>query len=356
MSVGDPRSGRRTDEPAGERRPGAPTIKDVAARAGVSKATVSKYLNVSHGYSVAPATRKRIEEAIEELEFRPSALARGLTRGATMTIGLVMADIASFFYPDLVAAVQRVVEKAGYTLVLGSTGGSAERELDIIRSMTHGRVDGLMLASVRAGSQDIRYLRNLGLPLVLAARDLPELVADTVVVDNVEGAVRAVEHLRALGHRRIGHVTGDLTVKPFLDRRRGFDQATADLPETPVATGPTSIEGGRLVTRELLSRAPRPTAVFFSNDTMALGGLMACADLGLDVPGDVSLVGFDDVSAARLPGIDLTTVSSATTWVGERAAELLLERILDPEVAETGPRLVVRSTDVVVRGSTRSIA
>ncbi|WP_157987823.1 LacI family DNA-binding transcriptional regulator [Jiangella endophytica] len=331
-----------------------PTIKDVAERAGVTKATVSKYLNRAHGYAMAASTRERIRAAIQELDFQPSPLARGLSRSATSTIGLVVADIRSQFYPDLVASIQTAAEAAGYTLVLGSSGDDPGRELDIIRSMAHRRVDGVVLVAVRSESDHIHYLRRRGIQIVLASRDLPELVADTVVVDSLAGARSAVRHLRSLGHRRLAHVAGEATVKPFADRRRGFSLETADLAGLPVEVAASTIEGGRAAARALLDVASPPTGIFFASDTMALGGLMACADLGLRVPDDVSIVGFDNVTVGQLPGIGLTTVDSDAARVGEEATELLLKRILAPADAAADPVLVTRPAELVVRTSADS--
>ncbi|TDE03412.1 LacI family DNA-binding transcriptional regulator [Jiangella asiatica] len=333
--------------------PARVTIKDVAERAGVTKATVSKYLNRAHGYAMAPSTRERIRAAIQDLDFQPNPLARGLTRSATTTIGLVVADIRSQFYPELVHSIQVATEGAGYTLVLGSSGDDPARELDIVRSMAHRRVDGVVLVAVRSASDNIEYLRQRGIQIVLASRDLPELVADTVVVDSLAGARAAVRHLRDLGHRRIAHVGGELTVKPFADRRRGFELETADLAgraELPAATAASTIEGGRAATRGLLDVERPPTAIFFATDTMALGGLMACADLGLEVPRDVSIAGFDNVTVGELPGIGLTTVDSDAARVGEQATELLLRRVLGSGDAD--PVLITRPAELVVRTST----
>lgn len=338
-------------EGAEARRPSQPTINDVAARAGVSKATVSKYLNVALGYSVAPKTRARIEAAIRELDYHPSPIARSLTSGATMTIGLVIADITNPFFPDLVASVQGVVEKAGYNLLLGSSGRDADREVEIVRSMTQRRVDGLILASVQGGTGDLGFVEDLRLPCVLASRDLPELIWDTVVVDNFRGPALAVKHLRDLGHRRIGYVASDPTVKPFRDRLHGFEAATADLTDAVTVTVGSMMEDGRLGTHELLARNPRPTAIHYANDVMALGGLVACAELALSVPWDVSIIGHDNISAGSLPGIGLTTVDSAASWVGARAAEMLLRRVGESAEHEP-PELVVRPAKLILRSST----
>lgn len=330
-----------------------PTIKDVADRAGVTKATVSKYLNRAHGYAMAASTRERIRAAIQELDFEPSPLARGLTRSATSTLGLVVADIRSQFYPDLVASIQTAAEAAGYTLVLGSSGDDPHREFDIVRSMAHRRVDGVVLVAVRSESDNIDYLRRRGIQIVLASRDLPDLVADTVVVDSLAGGRAATRHLISLGHRRLAHVAGEATVKPFADRRRGFEleAASSSGPEPAVEIAASTIEGGRAAARALLDVAEPPTGIFFASDTMALGGLMACADLGLRVPDDVSVVGFDNVTVGQLPGIGLTTIDSDAVRVGELATELLLTRILGPRDADPEPTLVTRPALLVERTS-----
>lgn len=338
----------------GESQPtrGKPTIKDVAERAGVSKGTVSKYLNVRSGYAVSIATRRKIEEAIVDLNYRPSAIARSLTSGATMNIGLVIADITNPFFPDLVASVQGVLEETGYKLLLGSTGRDTGREVDIIRSMTDRRVDGLILASVQGGVNELDFLKQIGIPCVLASRDLPELVWDTVVVDNFRGTQLAIKHLRDLGHTRIGYVGANPAVKPFEDRLRGFQQATADLPDASTITVNGIMEDGRLGTHDLLARSPQPTALHFANDQMALGGLVACEELALRVPWDVSIVGYDNIRAGSLPGIGLTTVDSAAARVGAQATEMLLQRIAGMTFGEVPPRLQIRPTKLILRSST----
>lgn len=343
---------QRSSDPPEVRGRTTPTINDVAERAGVSKGTVSKYLNVRSGYAVSAGARERIEGAIRDLNYRPSAIARSLTRGATLNIGLVIADIKNPFFPDLVASVQDVLEERGYKVLLGSTGRDTGREVDIIHSMTEHRVDGLMLASVQGGVEELRFLERMGVPCVLASRDLPELIWDTVVVDNVRGAQLAVKHLRDLGHRRIGYVGSDPDVKPFADRLHGFQLATDDLPETAVLIKGGMMEDGRRGTHELLSRSARPTALHYANDQMALGGLVACEELALRVPWDVSIVGYDNISAGSLPGIGLTTVDSAAASVGARAAEMLFERIGGLTNEDQPPRRIHEPTRLILRSST----
>ena len=355
MSAGSGQGGHPEEGVEGERgeprRPSTVTIKDVAAHAGVSKATVSKYLNVNLGYSVAPKTREKIESAIRELDYHPNPIARSLTSGTSMTIGLVIADIKNPFFPDIVSSVQDVVEAGGYNLLLGASGRDTGREVEIIGSMIRRRVDGLILASVQGSAADLELIEESGMPCVLASRDLSELRWDTVVINNVQGTEIAIKHLRDLGHTRIGFVGSDPTVKPFADRLKGFEAATAGLPHATKVTVGSMMEDGRAGAHELLARTPRPTALHFVNDVMALGGLMACSELALSVPWDVSIVGYDNITAGALPGIGLTTVDSQAAWVGQRASELLLDRIAD-RAEHQEPTPVVQPPKLILRSST----
>lgn len=352
VKAGEGRVAGAVDPGSGKGR--AVTIKDVAEHAGVTKATVSKYLNRAQGYAIKRETRGRIETAINELDYRPSPLARGLTRAPTSTMGLVVADIVNQFYPQLITGVQAVADESGYTLMLGSSGEDPDRELDLIRAMVHRGVDGLVLVSVRAEAEDILTLRRRGMHIALAGRDLSTLVADTVVGDNQQGAEDATRYLRDLGHRRFAHVAGDPHAKPFLDRCTGFQRATEGLPgehAVAIARSTSSLEDGRRAAREVLDVAEPPTALFFATDSLALGGLQACADLGLRVPEDVSLMGFDNVVVSSLPGVQLSTVDSEAQKMGQEATELLVKRITKVQ-QDAAPILRMKRTKIVPRAST----
>ncbi|SED66153.1 transcriptional regulator, LacI family [Ruania alba] len=333
------------------------TISDVARRAGVTKSTVSKYLNSSAGYYVAAETRELIEAAIRELDFEPSVIARGLTQHRTMTIGLVAADIRNPFYPDLVAGVQEAVEPAGYTVVLGSTGSDPERERAIVRSMIRRQVDGVIMCSARLQVAEIESLMSSRTRLVLASRNLPTLVTDTVVVDNHAGAGMAVDHLAELGHTRIAHIAGPQDVVPFQDRLIGHRDALAQhglaAEELIVVAAGSSTEAGAEAMATLLDGAAQPTAVFVGNDNMALGAMDLVRSRGLSVPDDISIVGFDDIALASSSFISLTTVDSMAGVIGRDAARLLLDRLAAREdAAQDDLREVVHQPVLRVRGTT----
>lgn len=307
------------------------TMQDVARRAGVTKGTVSKYLNAGAGYYVAAETRARIEAAIRELDFEPNAIAQGLTQNRTMTIGLVAADIRNPFYPDLVAGVQRIVEPAGYTLVLGSSGSDPERERAIVRSMLRRQVDGVILSSARMRESELESLIQSGVRVVLASRNLLELVTDTVVTDNRAGGQLAVEHLARLGHRRIAHIAGPQDVVPFRDRLEGFRlgmQAHGlDVDESLIQEVSSSFAGGADVAERIFSHSPMPTAIFVANDNIALRVMDVARKHALRIPEDVSIVGFDNIALAENSFIALTTIDSQAGLLGEDAATMLLDRL-----------------------------
>jgi len=353
------RSGSRETAPRTAKKSTRSTIQDVAERAGVTKSTVSKYLNAgSGGYYVSAQTRERIEAAIESLRFEPSLIAQGLTHNRTMTIGLIAPDIRNPFYPDLVAGVQDVLEDAGYTLLLGSSNSDPEREMAIARSMIRRQVDGVILGSARMQAEDIESLMESGMRFVLASRDLPHLVTDSVTVDNRAGAELAVDHLVELGHRRIAHVAGPQDVVPFRNRLWGYRHALIrhgidPVDDLVVIAASSAPEAGAAAARELLDREARPTAIFMGNDNMALGAMDAARQRGLRIPEDVSIVGFDNIALTANSFISLTTVDSRAAELGAEAASLLLGRLAasdDPPYDDV--RTVVERPILRVRGTT----
>lgn len=332
-------------------------MADVALASGVSKATVSKALDAKRRYYVADLTRQRVEEVSQRLGFQPSSVARNLRVRRTWTIGVVVPSLRNPFYPDLVAGVADIAGPAGYTLLHGTTNGDSDVEGDVVRTMSSREVDGLVMAGARSGARDLSALRDSGLPAVLASRDVPGAPLDTVVVDNRLGARLAVAHLAQHGHERIAHVAGPSDVAPFLERARGWSEELSARglpagPELSVRTSGTQAADGAEAVRDLLGRAPRPSAVFVGNDLMALGALQACVARGVRVPQDLAIVGFDNVWVGAISAVPLTTVDSRAEDVGRRAADLLLAA-LDGESPDgpPEPRTVVLAPELVVRGS-----
>lgn len=333
------------------------TIADVAAAAGVSKATVSKFLGGKE-YYVAAETRRRIAEAVRELDFQPNAMAQGLSRQRSDTIGVVVASVANPFYPELIAGVEDVIGASEYTLLLGSSDGQAGKEARIVRSMMQRQVDGVIMASVTMRDGEVARLAESGLSVVLASRNLSRSLVDTVMVDNVMGGRLAAQHLLWHGHGRIAHINGPQDVVPFRSRLTGFAEELrangvplgADL----IVPSLTTAEAGAEAGERLLDLPEPPTAVFVANDSMALGVLDACARRGVRIPEDLAVIGFDGIWVGGLPGVRLTTVDSKARQVGRSAAHLLAARIDARRSAEapvTSPETLVLHPELVVRRS-----
>lgn len=324
-----------------------PTIRDVAERAGVSKSLVSLVLRGSE--QVRPEKRQAVLAAVEELGYRPNAAARSLSERRTRTVGVLLNDMRNPWFVELLDGLNSRLHDGGLHMLLAD--GHLNRRLgdDLIRTFTDLRVDGLVAVGTLPPSEELRTAAGR-IPMVVAGAREPALPGvDVVAGDDELGARLATEHLIGLGHRRIGHIAGQGVVGAL--RRRGFEAVMREhgpADAALVAQGDLTEEGGYRATVRLLAGPERPTAVFAFNDMACVGALSAAEELGLKVPRDLSLVGYDNTYLSRLRHLWLTTVDTAGHEVGRRAAQRLLDRIDDParpgEVVLTTPALEVRGT------------
>jgi LacI family transcriptional regulator len=329
------------------------TISDVAARAGVGVGTVSRVLNGRA--NVRPLTRAKVLDAIDALEYRPSPIARNLSLRRTHVIGVVVPFFTSHSAVERVRGVASVLARSPYDLMLFDIEAEERRE-HAFRLFERGdRSDGLLLLSLVPPDDDVERLRNARLPCVLV--DAPHVGFPSIVIDDVRGGELATSHLTGLGHRRIAFI-GDKPPDPFRfassrDRTLGYQQALAQAGIEPrqeyVREGTQSHQIARGIAIDLLRLPQRPTAVFAASDAQALGVLEAARILGIRVPEELSVVGFDDVEVAALVG--LTTVRQPLFESGRRGAELLLgmlaegpEQAVDPVVEQLPVEVVIRST------------
>jgi LacI family transcriptional regulator, galactose operon repressor len=328
------------------------TIRDVARRAGVSPMTVSRVINRSP--SVSSTTRARVEDAIAELGYIPSRLARGLSAQRTGTLALIVPDVANPFFTLIVRGSEDVARRAGYRLLLCDTRADLDAEREVIDELIAHRVEGILIAPVSDRSRDhLRRLARFDVPYVLVDRAIPGIDADTVLGDSAGGAQRLVEHLIALGHRRIGMITESDAVSTARDRRRGYEAAlgAAGLEADPalLVEGTVDPDGGRDGMRRLLELEQPPTAVFTVNNLVALGAIEAVRETGREVPDDVALVCFDDIEYASRLHPFLTVMEQPAETFGTLGTQLLLERI-ERRVPDR-PRTVVLPAQFVVRRS-----
>src|ERR1700694_112976 len=329
------------------------TLKELAARANVHPSTVSRVANNDPSLRIASTTRSRIETLLRETEYRPNGVARGLKLRQTLVLAVVIPDITNPFFAALFRGIEDGATQRGYQVLLCNTDGSPERQRSHLQSLAARRVDGVILASTFLKDPAVRWLRHQRTPYVLVNRFSDEGTDPFVGSNDVTGATLATEHLISLGHVRIGHLAGQLTISTGVLRRRGYLAALAEAglpadPELLVESG--FVEGGGTQAMEyLLSLKRPPTAIFAVTDMTAIGAYGVARRRGLRIPEDLAVAGYNDIPlAARLtPG--LTTVHVPIHEFGTVAARMLLEQI---EAGELTPRRVVFTPQLVVRGST----
>jgi LacI family transcriptional regulator len=328
------------------------TINDVARVSGVSSMTVSRVINGSA--RVRPDTQRRVEQAIADLGYVPSRLARGLTGQKTGTLALIVPDVANPFFTLIVRGAEDVARRGDYRVILCDTRADLAIERDVVEEMIAHRVEGVVFAPVSDQSRNhLPRLTRFGVPFVLVDRTLPDTDCDVVVGDNLFGARRLVEHLISLGHRRIGFIVESDDVSTARDRHRGYLEAleAAGIQRDPalIARAAPDPAGGFAGMCRLLELDDRPSAVFTVNNLVALGAIEAVRAEGLDVPDDVALVCFDDIEYASRMYPFLTVMAQPAESLGTLATQLLLDRI--EHRAPDRPRIVVLEPEFIVRQS-----
>lgn len=330
-------------------------IEEVARRAGVSAATVSRAIS-GRGH-VSPTTRVRVLAAADELGYVVSSSASGLATGRMRNVGVVIPFLNRWFYGAVVEGAESALLAQGYDLTLYNLGGSADERRSVFEHfLLRKRVDAVIAVSLELTADELRRLRDLGKPMVGVGGPLPGV--RTLSIDDIAVSRLATEHLLALGHRRIAHIGGDRAVDMDFhlptNRRLGYQEAleSAGVPRDDrlFQAGDFTMPGGYAAAKQLLGTPhDRPTAIFAASDEMAIGAILAARDLGLDVPGDVSVVGIDDHDLSAFFG--LTTVAQYPTLQGRMAVDVLMAE-LHPGYPEPDALNTPLPFDLVVRSST----
>jgi LacI family transcriptional regulator, galactose operon repressor len=315
----------------------AATIADVASRARVSTATVSRVL-AGHGRA-RPETRERVFTAARELGYRPSGVARSLRQRATRTLGLIITDIENPFFPQLVRAVEDAARNHGYAILLCNAADDPERESGYLDLLVDRWVDGVVIAASSLGGRHREWLADAPLPIVLINSTDQEIGLPTIASDNRAGGALATAHLTALGHRRFGLIAAPERNVDAPDRLAGArdDLRAAGIDEAAiqVATNDPGVAGGERAAAEILARDPTVTALVAYNDLMAIGAMRAIRAAGLRIPADMSVVGFDDVDLAAYVDPPLTTIAQSTAEMGHWAVDRLTRELADRATART---------------------
>jgi LacI family transcriptional regulator len=333
-------------------------ISDVAALAGVSETTVSHA--ISGRRPVSAKTHAKVQAAIDQLGWRPNRLASGMRRQQTHTIALVIRDISNPFFPVLSRGLQDGLRVAGYQVFICSTDGNADLEESFLADAIDRQVDGIVFNPTRSEEVPVALLASSGIPIVLISGDanaqLPAFQQpglDIVRSNNELGMQNAVEHLLSRGHARIGLINGEPDSGPAHGRAKGYQDGLlkAGIAFDPTIAVSTSFDraGGVLGLTQLLGMANPPSAVVCGNDLIAIGALDVARERGLDVPGDLAVVGYDDIDAASLVVPSLTTVLNPAREIGQTAGSLLLDRMSGEYNSHT--REVTIANPLIVRSS-----
>jgi len=330
------------------------TVKDVSLAAGVSTATVSRVLA---GFDeVSDETRQRVLEAAKALNYQPNRNARNLRKNTISKIGIIISDIQNPFFGSVVRGIEKITIKDDYTLILGNSDEDPEREKKLIAMLLEEGVAGIILVPTNTNLDNYRAVIGSHTPFVVIDRQLPLPDLDMVLVNGAAGSETAIDHLFSLGHRKIGFVGGMKHLPVMQAREQGYLAALQKhrLPfvEDYLRYGNNRQDGGHAAVCELLSLPQPPTAILIANNLMTLGGLQAIHESGLDIPDQISLVGFDDMDWASSLRPPLTVVAQPAYEMGETAAGILLERIHNPDRTS---QTVILDTRLVVRSSCRDL-
>lgn len=325
------------------------TIKQVADKAKVSTATVSRVLNEKG--NVSEKTKRRVLSVIEEFNYKPNHVARMLFQGKSKMIALLVPDIMNPFFPELARAVEDVTNKHNYTLVLCNTDQNDQKELEYIRSLEQKSIDGIIIVS---SSLSDKLIKNINIPIIAVDRKFSDSLK-SVTVNNYLGACEAVHHLLEIGCQKIAHITGPREIVTNKERLRGYLDSVSKKPwfsPDLIVDGEYDTSVSYKETKDLLRKHPDIDGIFAGNDLMAVGALKATEHLGIRVPNDLSIIGFDGISMSETTTPSLSTMAQPIYEIGKKTAELLIDSITGKGYTKQS---VVLRAELVKRDSTNKV-
>ncbi|MDU4961824.1 MAG: LacI family DNA-binding transcriptional regulator [Sporomusaceae bacterium] len=328
-------------------------IKEVAKLAGVSSSTVSRVL--TGNIPVSPIARQKVLDAVKELDYHPNPLAQGLKGGSIKTIGLFIPNVRDLVFPAAIRGIEDTAKRHGYTVILCNTDDNPEKEISYIQSLRRRFINGFILSTARIDSRHLTQLETEKFPVVHLIRHRGDAASDAVVLDNFDGAYQATTFLLQRGYRKIAIINGDTGVLLYQERFDGYRKAHAQAgiaidPQLAVHNIKGWDDSARAV-KCMLESGLKPDAIFATNDPKAIGAMRAVKDLGLNIPADIAVIGFDDSDIAGLLDPPLTTVAQPFYDMGTRACEKLIRLIENKR--RLRQKVEVFPAELVVRGSVR---
>ena len=333
------------------------SLKDVAKKAGVSIATVSRVIN--NAPNINHETRHKVEQAMKALDYRPSRIAKRLRSKAVSgnLIGVMVPDISNPFYIDVLSGIEDFMLSHNYLIIMCNFSQNEQKEQLYLDALVGESVDGLIVAPAHEQDEKIMALEKDGIPFVCIDRGLKDANCDIVLVDNEQGAYEAVCYLLESGYRDVAYISGLQQIPTSRQREQGYRRALDEY-KVPfnsglVKYGDSKMKSGRELTRELLSQEDRPDALFTGNNLITLGALATIGEIGLRIPEDIAIIGFDDMPWSSTLNPPLTAVKQPAYEIGRRAAELLYQRITEPGRPNVK---IVLDTELMIRKSTRLLS
>ncbi len=326
------------------------TIRDVAKKAGVSVATVSRVINNKD--KVSMKTEQTVRAAIKELAYYPNSIARSLSNRKSNIVGLIVPSINNSFFPEIARAVEDIAQLSGYKVFLCNTDDSREKLVGYLDSLGSQFVDGLIIDSHNITAEDLAKLTGLGIPVVMIDRVLEDENYTSIMVDNRVGGRMATEHLLEVGCNKIAHIQGPEDEMNSVQRMLGYQDKVNTLPwfdKSLIATAEFSVQSGYEVTMELLARHGDIDGIFACNDLLAIGALKAAHEWGKKVPNELAIIGFDGIAISELTVPGITTVQQPIYQIGELAMQELVSQIKDSTIAA---KQYVLDIELIIREST----
>ena len=333
----------------------AVTIWDVANYTHLSISTISKYLN---GGNARVKNKILIDEAVKVLGFKPNEIARGLRNSKTRTVGVLIPALSNLFSTTIITAMEKVLQKNGYGVIICDCGEDTEIEAQKTQFLIDKMVDGIITMPFATNGAHLKSAQENNVPVVIIDRMLGDIICDVVLVDNLNASYDAVEQLIAAGHKRIGIICGPENVFTTEERLKGYVRVHEDyyipIDKSLIKFGDYKIESGYELLTELMSMENHPTAIFVTNYEMTIGSVMAINNLGIDVPNDLSIIGFDNIQLSAVVKPPLSVVSQPMEKIGEMAAQIILRRMNNDYSGF--PHIQRLKTDIEIKGSIGKIS
>ena len=299
------------------------TIRDIAKEAGVSVATVSRYIN-KVSYTSLEA-EKKIQEAMDKFDYIPNPVARGLAKQKSNMIALITPDITNPFFPELFKSIEQVAKNKGYYLILINSNNEDLKSDDFWKNFKSRYIDGFILAESEFNFDRNNYIESLNIPFVRVDRAVKSDDVNSVSIDNYQGARLAVNHLLEMGCKRIAHISGPSEIFPSQERLKGYLTVMNEQSSKPIVyEGDFTLDSGKIETENLMGKHPDVDGIFFANDLMAIGSLKAFYSLKINVPDEVAIIGFDGIHLTEIVNPEISTIEQPIGKIGEIATSRLI--------------------------------